>query len=284
MNEKKYTFRTELRDFLYILSGSFFLAAGLVFFLIPNKIVTGGVAGLAIVLHYLIGFPTGMIMLVLNIPLILIGWRYLGKLFLLKTVFAIITASFLTDLFIINLHLQQLTSQLMLATIYGGIAVGVGLGLIFKGNASAGGGTVVARVISKKSHFKIGQILFALDVLVILTAAITFRNVELALWGFLTIFIASQLVDLILTGKPAAKVAVVETNQITLISQRIYQDLGRTITIIPAKAFSTGESKELLLVIIDSSQVNKLRDIVKFLDPQATVIISDARELLGNGF
>jgi uncharacterized membrane-anchored protein YitT (DUF2179 family) len=284
MNEKKYTFRTEARDLLYILTGSVFLAAGLVFFLIPNKIVTGGVAGIAIVLHYLIRFPTGMIMLILNIPLILVGWRYLGKLFLIKTIFAILTISFLTDLFIINLHLTQLTSQLMLATIYGGIAVGVGLGMIFKGNASAGGGTVIARLISRTSRFKTGQILFVLDVLVILTAAISFRNVELALWGFLTIFIASQLVDLILTGKPAAKLAIVETRQILQIGQRIQQDLSRTSAVIPARNPGSSESKEFLLAIIDSGQVNKLRDIVKFTDPQATVIISDARELLGNGF
>jgi len=284
MKKKNLTFRTEARDLLYILTGSVFLAAGLVFFLIPNKIVTGGVAGLAIVLYYLTGVPTGMMMLLLNIPLILIGWRYLGKLFLLKTIIAIIMTSFLTDLFIINLHLGQLTSQLMLATIYGGIAVGVGLGMIFKGNASAGGGTVVARVISKQSRFKTGQILFALDVLVILTAAITFRNVELALWGFLTIFIASQLVDLILTGKPAAKLALVETSQISLISQGIQQELSRTPAVIPARNPGTSESKEFLLAIIDTGQVNKLRDIVKYIDPQATVIISDARELLGNGF
>ncbi len=149
-------------------------------------------AGLAIVVHYLGGFPTGLIMLVLNIPLLIIGPRYLDEHFLLKIILAVVAASFFTDFFSINLHLHSPTSHLMLATIYGGLSVGLGLGLIFKEEASAGGGTVMARVLSQKTRFKTGQVLFAIDVGVITSAAFTFWNVELALWGFLTIFIAPR--------------------------------------------------------------------------------------------
>ncbi len=273
-----------LRDLVYLTLGAVFLAAGLVFFLIPNKIATGGVAGLSIVGHYLSGFPTGAIMLTLNLPLLAVGLKYFGKKFLLRTIYAIILASFLTDLFVINLHFERLTDQLMLATIYGGVLVGVGLALVFKADASAGGGTVIARIISQKTRFKTGQVLFTMDVFVISSAALTFQNVELALWGFLTIFIASQVVDLILTGKPFAKVVHLVTNQTSEIGEQIISDLGRSATIVEAKGLYSGEKKNLLMVVVDSSQIFRLRDIVQTHDPDAFMIVSDAREILGKGF
>jgi uncharacterized membrane-anchored protein YitT (DUF2179 family) len=278
---KRYRF---LRDLIYITLGAVFLAAGLVFFLIPNKIATGGVAGLSIVGHYLSGFPTGAIMLTLNLPLLAIGLKYFGKKFLLRTIYAIVLASFLTDLFVINLHFERLTDQLMLATIYGGVLVGVGLALVFKADASAGGGTVIARIISQKTRFKTGQVLFTMDVCVISSAALTFQNVELALWGFLTIFIASQVVDLILTGKPFAKVVHLVTNRTNEIGEQIISDLGRSATIVEAKGLYSGEKKNLLMVVVDSSQIFRLRDIVQMHDPEAFMIVSDAREILGKGF
>ncbi len=284
MENKQFEFKCLLRDFTYSFIGSISLALGLVFFLIPNKIATGGVAGLAIVLHYVIDLPTGLIMLILNIPLLLVGLKYLGKKFLLKTLFAIVAMSFFTDFFAINLHFQALTHHLMLATLYGGLLVGIGLGLIFKGDASAGGGTILARVISQKSRFKTGQVLLTIDIFVISSAAITFQNIELALWGFITIFIASQLVDLILTGKPYAKVIHIVTNEIESIGEHIISDLGRSATILNARGLFSGEPKNLLLVVVDSSQIYKLRDIVRLHDHNAFMIVVDAKEILGQGF
>jgi len=284
MENKQFEFKCLLRDFTYSFIGSISLALGLVFFLIPNKIATGGVAGLAIVLHYVIDLPTGLIMLILNIPLLLVGLKYLGKKFLLKTLFAIVAMSFFTDFFAINLHFQALTHHLMLATLYGGLLVGIGLGLIVKGDASAGGGTILARVISQKSRFKTGQVLLTIDIFVISSAAITFQNIELALWGFITIFIASQLVDLILTGKPYAKVIHIVTNEIESIGEHIISDLGRSATILNARGLFSGEPKNLLLVVVDSSQIYKLRDIVRLHDHNAFMIVVDAKEILGQGF
>ncbi|MEJ2633663.1 MAG: YitT family protein [Calditrichia bacterium] len=284
MEDKKFDLGCLLRDIIYDVAGSVSLSLGLVFFLIPNKIATGGVAGLSIVLHYLIGLPTGSIMLGLNIPLLFIGLKYLGKSFLARTIITVFAASFFTDFFSINLHFQALTHNLMLATLYGGLLVGLGLGLIFKGDASAGGGTILARVISRKTRFKTGQVLFTLDLLVISSAAVTFQNVELALWGGITIFISSQLVDLILTGKPFAKVVQIVTNEVDQIGEHIIQDLSRSATIIHAKGLYSGEHKKLMMVVVDSSQISRLRDLVRLHDPAAFMIVMDAKEILGQGF
>jgi uncharacterized membrane-anchored protein YitT (DUF2179 family) len=284
MSEKMYQFRYLLRDFLLLFTGSIALALALVFFLVQNKIATGGVAGMAIVIHHLANLPTGLVMLIINIPLMLLGLKFLGKKFLVKTVIAIFATSFFTDFFAINLHLQRLTENLMLATIYGGVLIGIGLGLIFKGDASAGGGTILARAISQRTRFKTGQILFTIDIFVIFSAAVVFQNVELALWGFLTIFIATQIIDLILTGKPFAKVVHIMTDQVEEIGTHILTDLGRSATFMPVKEMQSTETKNLILVVVDASQIYRLRDIVRVHDPSAFMIVTDAREILGKGF
>ena len=284
MSEKMDEFHYFLRDLFFLIIGAIALALGMVLFLIQNKIATGGVAGLSIVVHHLTNLPTGLVMLGLNIPLMVIGFKNLGKKFLIKTLIAIFAASFFTDFFSINLHFHTLTDNLMLATIYGGLLVGLGLGLIFKGDPSAGGGTILARVISQKSRMKTGQILFSIDVFVVSTAAIVFKNIELALWGFLTIFIATQIVDLILTGKPFAKVVHILTDQVEEMGTHIVRDLGRSATFLPVKELNTHEKKNLILLVVDASQIYRLRDIVRIHDPAAFMIVSDAREILGKGF
>ncbi len=273
-----------LRDLVFIVMGSIFLGLGLVLFLIPNKIVIGGVAGISIVLHYLIRTPTGLTMLIINLPLLLTGLKYQGKTFLFRTLIAMVLVSFFTDLFSINLHFPPLTHNLMLATLYGGLLIGVGLGFIFKGDASAGGGTILAKVISQKSRFKTGQVLFVLDLVVISFAAVAFKNVELALWGFITIFISSQLLDLILTGKPFAKTAYILTEQANTIGKHLFQELGRSATVIPAQSFDNRSAREIMLVVVDPGQILRLRDIVSAADPSAFIIIMDTREIYGKGF
>jgi uncharacterized membrane-anchored protein YitT (DUF2179 family) len=198
--------------------------------------------------------------------------------------YAILAASFFTDFFSINLAFQSLTDHLMLATIYGGLLIGLGLGLIFKGDASAGGGTILARIISQNSRFKTGQVLFTTDVAVIISAAFAFRNVELALWGFITIFISSQLVDLILTGKPFAKVVHIVTGHIEKVGELIVQDLGRSATILRTRGLTSVEERNMIMVVVDSNQIYRLRDIVRLNDPEAFMYVTDAREILGKGF
>jgi len=284
MENQKYNLRCLIRDIFFIFIGTITLSSGLVFFLIPNKIATGGIAGLSIVFHYLLNIPTGLIMLVLNVPILFIGLRFIGKSFLFKTLFAMVSFSFFTDFFIINLHFTAATDNLLLATLYGGLLIGAGLGLVFKGEASAGGGAIIAKILSQKTRYKTGQILFTIDFLVILSAAVSFRNIELALWGFITIFISSQIVDYILTGKPFAKVVHIVTNKVDEIGEHIIKDLGRSSTILEGTGLYSREKRNVLIIAVDSSQIYRLRDIVRLHDPDAFMIVMDAKEILGKGF
>jgi uncharacterized membrane-anchored protein YitT (DUF2179 family) len=284
MEDPSYNRKNFLRDLIYILIGSIILALALVFFLVPNRIAPGGVAGLSLILHHLFGLPTGMVMLVLNIPMFLIGYHILGKSFAVRTLIAMVLFSFFTDLFSINLHFPALTQNIFLATLYGGLLVGTGLGFVFKGDATAGGATILAKILTEKTRFKTGQILLMFDFFVISMAGFAFKNVELALWAFITIFISSQMIDLILTGKPFAKIVHIVTDHVNEIGEHIVTDLGRSATILEGKGLYTGKPKNVLMVVIDSSQISILRDIVKLHDPEAFMIVMDAREILGKGF
>ncbi len=204
--------------------------------------------------------------------------------FLIKTSLTIFLISFLTDFFVINLGFDQLTDHLMLAALYGGAAVGVGLGLVFRGNSSAGGWTILARVITQKTHLTTGKILFTLDMVVILTAAIAFQNVELALWGLLTIFISSQIIDVILSGKPFSKMVFIESKNHLVIGEQLHHQLGRRVAMLPTRMLDSNENRELLMIVIEANQVNKLRNLIKQYDPAASIVISDSRELVGKIF
>ncbi|GAB4190682.1 MAG: YitT family protein [Calditrichia bacterium] len=284
MEDPKYTRKNFIRDIIYILIGTIILALALVFFLIPNKIAPGGVAGLSLIFHHLFGFPTGLVMIVLNFPMFVVGYKMLGRGFAIRTIVSMILFSFFTDFFAINLQLPALTDNIFLATLYGGLLVGVGLGFVFKGDSTAGGATILARILTERTRFKTGQILLLFDFMVISFAGIAFQNVELALWAFITIFIASQMVDLIITGKPFAKIVYIVTNQVEEIGEHIVRDLSRSATILSGEGLYTKVHKNIIMVVIDSSQISLLKDIVKLHDKDAFMIVMDAREVLGKGF
>ena len=198
--------KTELLNYSVILLGSFVVAFGIVGFLSPNHIATGGTAGLAIVLHSLINLPIGVLMALVNVPLILVGLNYLGKGFAIKTIICIGFIVICVDALNQWIHLPSLSSNLMLATLYGGVTVGTGLGLIFKGGASAGGGTILAKIIAAHTSLKTSSIILILDALVVASAGLVFHSIELALWSLISIYVGSKLIDLILVGANNQKI------------------------------------------------------------------------------
>ena len=206
MNKEQKKISQEIKSYFYIIVGSFFLALGLVGFLAPNQIATGGTAGLAIILHFIFPIPIGGLMFIINIPLLLVSVRYLGKVFAFKTIAAISLIAVMIDFLGEVIQLDVLSTEPLLATLYGGVGVGIGLGLIFKGGGSAGGGTIIAKIVTSKVDIKTGQVILMLDSVVVVLAGLVFKSIELALWSMISIFVASKLVDLVLTGRPSEKI------------------------------------------------------------------------------
>jgi uncharacterized membrane-anchored protein YitT (DUF2179 family) len=276
-------FRKEIKNAIYILLGSIFLAGGVTLFLQPNQGATGGTPGAAILLHHLSGFPTGMLMLAINVPLLLAGSRLLGKSFALRTIGAILLSSLLIDLFREILNWQALSHTMLLATLYGGIAVGVGVGLILRGNASAGGSTIIARIVASRSQFKSGQVIMALDLLIIVASGIVFNNTEQALWSLISIYATAKCIDMVLTGAPSEKVVHIASDKAALLSEKISQELGPHGTVLTGSGLVGDQQKQLIFVTVDARRITVLRDLIQQHDQNAFMVVMEASELLGRG-
>ena len=275
--------RSEIRNILYISSGSLILALGIILFLAPNRIATGGTPGMAILLSYVINLPIGSLILLINLPLLLAGGNMLGKAFATRSVVAIVLTSVFIDLFTQFIHLQPLSQELLLATLYGGIGVGVGVGLILRGNASAGGTTIIARVVAARSNYKPGQVILFFDIFIIVASGFVFQNIERALWSMISIYVTAKCIDMILTGTLSEKIVHIATNQAELLSRKIIEQLGQQGTILSGTGLHKDEQKTLIFVTVDARQIGLLRDIIRNNDPDAFMVVMDAAEMLGRG-
>ncbi|MDX2493998.1 MAG: YitT family protein [Desulfuromusa sp.] len=276
-------FSAEARNTLFISFGAIALSLGIVLLLAPNKIATGGTPGMAILLNYLIDLPIGGLMMLINLPLLLVGGKMLGKAFAIRSVLAILLTSILIDVFAEILHLQALSHNILLATLYGGIAVGVGVGLILRGNASAGGTTIIARLVAARSQYKPGQVILAFDVFIIVASGFVFQDIERALWSMISIYATSKCIDMILTGTLSEKVVHIASNKADLLSQNIIEQLGQQGTILTGTGLHKDEEKTLIFVTVESRQITLLRDIIRNNDPDAFMVVMDAAEMLGRG-
>lgn len=273
--------RSEIKNYIFIFFGSAFLAMGMVGFLVPNKIATGGIAGLSIIFHHLFELPTGLILALVNIPLLLVSVKYLGKKFAVRTIIAIGLTAIMVDFFAEGLGFPSLSSHKLLATLYGGVAVGVGLGLIFKGDASAGAGTILAKIVNEKTGIKTGYVILVLDAVVVVLAGVVFTDIELALWSLISIYVASKLIDMILTGRQHEKIVHIATKDLELLSDKIAEELYLRGTILSGKDLSLGTDKNIIMIVVETNRLNALKNLVQEFDPNAFMVVMEASELLG---
>lgn len=279
----KMNMRTEVKNQCLILVGSIALAAGVALFLAPNRIATGGTPGMAILLNYLIDLPIGLLMLMINLPLLALGYRILGRSFAIRSVISITLTSLFVDLFSVWLKLPALSNETLLASLYGGVAIGVGVGLILKGEASAGGTTVIARLVASRSRYRPGQIILFFDLLIIITSGLVFAEIERALWSLISIYVTARCIDMILTGAVSEKIVHITSDQAAILSEQIETKLGRQGTLICGNSLDRQQNKTLIFLSIEASRLAQLRDLIKKHDPQAFMIVFDATELLGRG-
>lgn len=268
-------------EYLGITAGSFLIALALTVFLVPNRIAAGGVSGLATVIYYITSFPIGITMLIINIPLFLAGVKIMGKSFGVRTIYGIAALSIFTDL--LQPHMISLTDDLLLASIYGGVVGGIGLGLVFRFRGTTGGTDLIASLINYYTGISVGEGLLIADGVVVTLAGIFF-NLEVALYAAVTIFITSQTIDVIQEGLNFKKGVLIISDKAEEINQMVVDELNRGITEFEAKGGYTGERKRVLLCIISRSEVSELKTAVSEIDRDAFVIISNVHEVLGEGF
>jgi uncharacterized membrane-anchored protein YitT (DUF2179 family) len=287
-----------LKDYLLIIIGSIITAAGMNVFLIPNKIAPGGVSGIATVIYHLSGgtMPVGIVMLALNIPLFVMGIKYIGKRFFVRTLVGTILLSLIVDIFqpltgnfvksfLTSAESLNYSPDLLLYSVFGGLFMGVGLGLVFKSGATTGGSDLAAKIISHFiPNFTVGQILLFIDACIIIFAAVVFKSFIIGLYAIVTLFIMSKVIDAILEGVNFAKAVYIISDKSDEIAGKILYDLDRGVTALKGTGMYTGKDREVLMCVLYRAQISQVKQIVKAIDPDAFIILADVREVLGEGF
>ncbi|MGE5591452.1 MAG: YitT family protein [Bacillota bacterium] len=263
-----------------IVLGSVLVALGLSAFIVPNKIVDGGVTGLSILIHYLTGIPIGWLILTINIPIFLMGIRYVGWRFGLRSLLGVVAISLAVE---VTARVPAVTHDLLLASVFGGLVGGIGMGLVLRSQGSLGGTDILAVVFSHLMGFTVGELLLGIDVLILATAAIVF-DVERAMYALITIFVASRLVDAVQEGLNHTKTVLIISDQAEAIAGRILTELERGVTYLNGQGAYSGEAKRVIYTVITRAEIARVRAIVWELDRDAFVTVSDAHEVLGEGF
>ena len=268
-------------EYFGVFVGVVLTALALVLFLIPNKIAAGGVSGLATVVFHTIGLPVGMTMLAINIPLFLFGVKELGLKLGMKTLFGIITMAVSIDF--LRPIVTPLTADPFLAALYGGILGGIGVGIVLKSGGTLGGTDLAAQLLRKFTGLTSGQGLLIVDAFVIAIAAIFF-NVELALFGLIGLFATAKVIDLVQEGFSYTKAAIIISDDPEKVTEEIFNGLNRGVTVLKGQGAYSGKERDVLLVVISQTEVTRLKILVRNIDQNAFVIITDVHEALGEGF
>ncbi len=270
-------------DMLFVLAGTALYALGVHVFTAPNQIAPGGVTGLATAFEYLTGFPIGITVALVNIPLLLIGFRFVGKSFFLKTMVS--TAFFTFSYEVLFRAIPVYHGQPILAALFGGVLIGAGLALVFMRGGSTGGTDILSKMIHRRfPHLQLGRIVFLIDLVIIALAALAFRNFESAMYAVIAMFTSAQVMDSLLYGMDQCKMAMVVTDRPEDVSRVIGEGIRRGTTLFEGKGGFTGSSKTMVLCAVRKSEFYKLKRLVHGIDPQAFMIAANANEVLGEGF
>jgi len=275
--------KSEIRNYIYIVVGTLLISLGVVLFFVSNNFTTGGTPGMALLLHHLSGFTIGSMVIAINMPLLIVGIKYLGKMFAVRTVVAIVLISVFIDTLLEVLHVGGLTDNILLASIFGGAVIGLGIGFVLQGNASAGGSTIIARIVCANSEIKPGQIILFIDFFIIVSSIYVFGDVDKALWSIISIYITSKFIDLLLSGSPTKKVVHLVSNKPEILSKKIIEALGDSGSIIKGTGLHVDQNKNIIFIVVELSKLRVLREIIQENDPDAFMVVMDASELLGRG-
>lgn len=251
-------------------------------FLTPNKIVGGGASGISTILYHTIGIQPGVSFFVINILFLAVGLRVLGKSFILKTLFGTAILSVFTQVFsLFPIH----TENLILSTIFGGVLYGLGIGMSFAAGASTGGTDIIGRIIQTKFSFvPIGKMLLIVDGFIIIASLMIFKNIELTLYGILTLFISSYSIDFVISQFNVSRIAFVITDKGEEISNKLVSTSPRGVTLIDVKGAYTNSEKKMLFCALKESESEAFQKKILEIDETAFIVFSESQRIKGNGF
>jgi uncharacterized membrane-anchored protein YitT (DUF2179 family) len=265
---------------IFIIFGAILMGVGIEEFLVPNRILDGGIVGISIILSHLTGFKLGIFIFVLNIPFFFIGYKQIGKTFALSTLLGIAVLSVTTAL----LHnVPALTEDLLLATVFGGIVLGVGVGIVIRYGGSLDGTEIMAILINKKTPFSVGEIIMFFNVFIFAIAGFVF-GWDRAMYSLLAYYIAFKTIDIVIAGLDESKSAWIISEQYEEIGETILARLGRGVTYLNGEGAYTGDDKKVIFCVITRLEEAKLKEIVQEIDPSAFLAVANISEVRGGRF
>lgn len=270
-----------LKNIVLIVLGSTIFSAGINFFAIPSKLAEGGFTGIALLLHYLFNWSPGIVIWILNIPLLFIGYKVFGKRTFIYTVIGINAVSLMLE--VTNRWSFTPPDDKLLCALYTGVLVGIGLGLIFRVGGTTGGVDIIARLVHKYWGWSIGRTMFLFDFAVIL-GSVFLIGLNLAMYTLVAVFVGARVVDFVVEGVSRGKAVTIISSNPRLIAKEITQKMGRGVTILNGRGGYTGNEKEVVYVVVPPGELTKLKFIVDKIDPYAFVVVHDTREIMGEGF
>lgn len=268
------------RKIIMVMIGAMIMAVGLELFLVPNQIMDGGIVGISIIMSHLLSLPLGLFIFILNIPFIFLGYKQLGKTFAILTAIGITTLSLTT----IGLHnLEPFTTDSLLATVFGGIVLGTGVGIVIRYGGSLDGTEILAILFNRKLPFSVGEIVMFMNVIIFSAAGFIF-SWQQAMYSIMAYYIASKMIDVVIQGLEESKSIYIISDETDEIGQAIIDRLGRGVTFLHGEGAYTGDDKKVIFTVITRIEESKLKTIVEEIDPHAFLAIGNIAEVSGGRF
>ena len=277
------TIKQYIVSYIKILLGAMFYALGFGLFCYPNDITTGGVTGIAMIINYLTDLPVGVLTIVINVPLFFFSWRKFGLKFIIGSFVATVLCSVLVDLYAYFDIVA--TDNMLLAAIYGGVLNGLGLGLVYRAGDTTGGIDIVAKFVRRRyPYVNFGTIILILDIVIYAAFAVIFNEFEGAMYALIAMFVVTRVIDLVLYGLGTSKVCYIISDESDKLKNAITATLGRGVTLLKGEGAYTGKAKNVILCVIKKQQIMDVRKIIKSIDTHAFLIVTEAKNVYGNGF
>lgn len=277
IQHRKYPLSKIIRRAIAITIGAIIMATGLEIFLVPNHVIDGGITGISIMLSHISGWQLGIFLFLFNLPFVYLGFKHLGKSFAFSTIYGIFVLSIFTSLF----HpIPAFTNDILLATVFGGIIAGIGVGIVIRNGGALDGTEILAIVIHKKVPFSVGEIIMFINIFILGTSGFVF-GWDRAMYSLLAYVLATKAIDTVVAGMEGSKSVWIISEKAQAIGQAVTERLGRGVTYFEGKGAFSGDNKKVIFSIITRLEESKLKMLVEDIDPSAFLAIADVSDVRG---
>ncbi|RHW41264.1 YitT family protein [Neobacillus notoginsengisoli] len=274
----------KVKNILLILLGTAIMSFGIVNFNIQNKLAEGGVTGITLLLYFMFKFNPAYTNLIINIPLFFLGWKLLGRKSFIYTIIGTVGVSIFLWIFQRFPLDMPLTNDLLLAALFAGVCIGIGLGIIFRFGGTSGGVDIIARVFQKYWGVSMGRTMFLFDALVILASFLTYLDYREAMYTLVAVFVGARVIDVMAEGAYSARGAMIISEQNNKIAEKILIELDRGVTVLKGYGYFTKNEREVLYCVVPKNEIIRLKNVITSVDPHAFVSVTEVHDVLGEGF